>query len=218
MESRTTDTAATGVPQTVNGTLPSGRGVREDWHPPGAPERTYVLEPLTLIERPRVAEAVKADVGEYPTDEMTNWATREAALRHLAPEDAARACQTLEELAALEKGGDKADLEVQEVLANLTAAAERLRMRLSWKDAELREVNAARAAWVETWFVYTARAVIRDWSGLEGPCARRRVGQLTMVTEEAMRLIPEDDLRPLLARCHDWTEVTAAQEPGSASL
>jgi len=202
---------------TVNGTLPVSASDREAWSPPDAPQRTYQLTPLTVVERPQIADAVNGAVGAYPSDDMVRWTLTQAALKAFDPEEAAEAVRLLDEHAALDKAGDKTDDEVTAVLATQKAAIDRLQTRLSWRDETVREIIVARSCWVETWMLFTARAVIRDWDGLAVPCRRRRYGMVQMVDDDAMKAVPDVDLKPLVARCHDWVEVTQAQEPGSVS-
>lgn len=197
----------------ANGTLPISRRDREPWHPPATMERLYTLAPLTLRERAAVARAVVGAVGTYPTDEEFRETLRDAALAALEPDEAAQAVRVLDELAALETGGDTTVEEVGQVLASLRKQVDRLQGRLSRRDDRVRELIAARSGWLDTWIEYTARATIRSWDGLEAPCVRRQ----GLVTTEAMLAIPDADLAPLFARCQALQEVSRDQEPGSAS-
>ena len=60
--------------------------------------------------------------------------------------------------------------------------------------------------------IYTVRACVRGWEGVDAPCVRRN----GLVTEDAMLAI-DDDLPALIARCLPLREVSRDQEPDSAS-
>ena len=176
----------------------------------GAP--VYFLTPLTVTERRALNREVVGACGMFVTTKEIRQAMREGAVAGLEEDEAAQATSQLDLLEQLE-GVPNHDDSSAALLAATREAVTHWSMTISRLHRPLSRLMKTQLEQIDALSVLGVRACVRGWENLSGPC-RRKGG---FVTEEALAVIPEDDLEALSERCLVLREVSADQEPDSAS-
>jgi len=202
----------------VNGTLPVSMKDRIPFTPghydADACTPVYYLKPVSKRGRAALFRELVRSTGMLVDAGEIRQALRDAAIAVLPPDQAAALCGILDDIAVMTAAKQNPDDdEAQRHLEGLLETVKREQARLSRAYAPLRELQADQLAENAAWNELTVRACIVGWEGLSAPCFRKN----GLVTAEAMLAIPDDDLDALETRCLALRELTADQEPDSAS-
>lgn len=204
----------------ANGALPVSTRERQRFIPAhyyeggtlkdGAP--VYLLAPLTVTERRALNREVVGTCGMFVTTKEIRQALRDGATAELSEDEAGQAISQLDLLEQLESATNHDDSS-SALLQTTRDAVTQWSMTISRLHRPLSRLMKTQLEQIDALAMFGVRACLRGWENLPGPC-RRKGG---FVTEEALATIPEDDLEALSERCLVLREVTADQEPDSAS-
>jgi hypothetical protein len=174
----------------------------------------YILAPLSLRERRTLNRMVIGLCGMFVSTTELREALREAAVTDWAPEQAAEVATTIDMIEQWE-GASERDESVEKMLADYRERLGRWQNDLSRLPggARIRQLFETQLEQLETLSSLGIRMCIQDWEHLRVPCVRTR----GLVTEEAMRAVPDADYEALNVRCLALREVTPDQELDSAS-